>query len=177
VNNKKIRVGILGGSFNPPHSGHLSISEQAIKKLNLKQMWWIVSPQNPLKNQNIKSSFEQRIKLCQELTKNNPKIKISDIEYRLFKHSKKFYSYDLLKRLSEKFKNYEFYFIIGADNLINFHKWHRHKELAKLANIVVFDRPSYKYKAKNSITAKSGIPYKFINGKTVDISSTELRGD
>ena len=168
---KKIRVGILGGSFNPPHSGHLFISEQAIKKLNLKQVWWIVSPQNPLKNQDIKDSFKQRMALCVELVKNNPKIKITDIEYKLFKHSKKFYSYNLLKRLNEKFKNYEFYFIMGADNLANIHKWHKYKELSKLAKIVVFGRPTYKYNS----SYKNKIEHQFIYGKEIDISSTELR--
>ncbi len=173
MNNKKIKIGILGGSFNPPHLGHLFISEQAIKKLGLKQVWWMVSPQNPLKQANIKDSFMQRIELCEDFTKDHPQIKIKDLESRLFKYNKKFYSYDLLKRLNAKFKDHEFYFIIGADNLTQFHKWYKFKELSKLAKIVAFERPGYK--ASNSKAAIIGIEHQFISGKTVAISSTELR--
>jgi nicotinate-nucleotide adenylyltransferase len=172
---KKIRVGILGGSFDPPHSGHLLISDLAIKKLGLSQIWWIPTLQNPLKSTSIRSSFSARIKLCEELTKNNPKIKVKDLEQRFFRSAKKFYTYNLLKRLNAKFKDHEFYFIIGADSLAGLHKWHRFKELPKLADIVVFNRPGFKQKALKSKAASHNIHKRFIQDKAIDISSTQMR--
>lgn len=174
TNTKKIRIGILGGSFNPPHAGHLLISELALKNLNLQQVWWVPTLQNPLKSDDIKGSFEQRVKLCEEITKDDPKIKIKDLEYRFFRNAKKFYTYNLLKRLNEKFKDHEFCLILGADSLVNLHKWHKYKQLDTLAEIAVFNRPGYRQKALNSIAAKN-IHFSFYDGKTVDISSTEIR--
>ncbi len=171
---KKIRVGILGGSFNPPHSGHLHISNLAIKRLGLKQLWWIPTIQNPLKNESIKSSYASRIKLCKALTKNNPNIKVKDIERKLFGASKKFYTYNLLKRLKQLYPNYEFYFIIGADSLVSFHKWYNYKKIPELAEIVVISRTGFDKSSNNSKAAKQ-ISYLFLNEQTVDISSTELR--
>ncbi len=172
---KKIRVGILGGSFNPPHSGHLLISELAIKKLGLKQVWWIPTLQNPLKPTDIKSSFSDRLKLSEELTKNNPKIKVKDLEQKFFRSAKKFYTYNLLKRLNAKFKDHEFYFIIGADSLTGLHKWHRFRELPELADIVVFNRPGFKHIALKSKAASQNIHKRFIQDKAIDISSTQVR--
>lgn len=171
---KRIRIGILGGSFNPPHPGHLFISERSIKELSLTQLWWMVSPQNPLKETDIKASFQQRVELCKDITKDNPKIRIKDYEQRFFRSGKKFYTYNLLKRLNERFKDHEFYFIIGSDSLINFHEWYRYKEIPKLAKIIVYDRPDYKFKTQSSIAAKS-ISYRFIQGKTMAVSSTDIR--
>ncbi len=170
----RIRIGLLGGSFNPPHAGHLHISTEAIKKLGLTQLWWVVSPQNPLKKPDISSSLEKRMKLCKELTSNNPQIKITDLEKEFFPHAKYFYTYDLLKRLKQKYPAYDFYFIIGADNLISFHRWYKFKEIVRFANLVVFNRPGYKRKALTSKAAQL-LPFIFLDEKMVNISSTELR--
>lgn len=171
---RKIRVGILGGSFNPPHSGHLHISELAIKRLKLKQLWWIPTLQNPLKETNTKASYDSRLKLCSEITKEYPKIKIKDLERVLFSRAKKCYTYNLLKRINKLYPNHEFYFIMGADSLVNFHKWFKFKEIPKLAKLVVLSRKGYNTAAKNCKAANT-IPYLFINEKEVDISSTEIR--
>ena len=95
-----MKVGILGGSFNPAHLGHIHLSEIAIKKLALNQLWWIPTSQNPLKAKNDFLSFEERIKNCQILTKKNPKIYVKKID--------NFYTIDLINYLQNKHKNYEF---------------------------------------------------------------------
>lgn len=164
---KKIRVGILGGSFNPPHSGHLLISRLAIKRLGLKQLWWIPTLQNPLKNDDIRASYKKRLELCKKLTENNPAIKVKEYEQE--------YTYDLLKRLNQLYPNYEFFFIMGADSLINFHKWYKYKELHELARIIVFARPGYKNKALKSKAAIQGYYDDFVQEITSDASSTKLR--
>jgi len=172
---KKIRVGILGGSFNPCHPGHLHISLKAIKQLKLNQVWWVVSPQNPLKSTDIKPSFYKRIEACNAFTKPHRKIKVKDLEYKFFRSAKKFYTYDLLKRLNAKFKDIEFVLLIGADNMEGFHKWKRFKDIPALAEIDAFNRTGYKYKALSSRAARQKLFSRFIDGKTLAISSTELR--
>ncbi len=171
------RTGILGGSFNPPHAGHLHISELAIKHLKLDEVWWIPTIQNPLKEADIKSSYRNRLKLCRALTKENDSIKIKDFEQRYFESARKFYSYNLLKKLNEKYPNREFYFLMGADSFANLDKWYKFAELPKLARLVVFNRPGYKRRALTSKAAKLRMHYKFIDEEPMDISSTSLRGE
>ena len=90
-----MKVGILGGSFNPAHLGHIHLSKIVIKKLALNQLWWIPTPQNPLKAKNNFLSFEERIKKCQIITQKNPKIYVKKINY--------FYSIDLVNFLQKKY--------------------------------------------------------------------------
>ncbi len=175
---QKLIIGVMGGSFNPPHEGHLHISELAIKELALNKLLWLVSPQNPIKSEKPLYSFNERIKLCKELVGQNSKIEISDLEQKFSPSSRKFYTYNFLKRFKDKFPQYEVKLILGADNLINFHKWYRYKEIPELADIIFFSRPDesgdLKYKALNSRFGKSG-EYKFINSRMIKISSSELR--
>ncbi|MDX1950234.1 MAG: nicotinate (nicotinamide) nucleotide adenylyltransferase [Rickettsiales bacterium] len=178
--NNKIKIGILGGSFNPPHKGHLFISEFVFKKFGLKKIIWLVSPQNPLKNnyKNLEENFLQRFANCKNFTAKNNYIEVSDAEYKFFRHNKKFFTIDFLKRFSKLNKNFEIKFIIGADNLINFHSWKNYKEISKFCEIIAVNRVdnnfNLKYKAQKSKFGISG-KYKFVNCKTIDISSTKIR--
>ena len=168
---KKNKIGILGGSFDPAHKGHLAISKIAAKKLKLKKIFWAITKKNPFKK---KSNFDlsTRIQFCKKITK-----KIKFIEVKCFENKiKSNKTINLINFFSKNKKN-EIYFIMGADNLINFHKWHKWKTISKRCILVVFDRQGYKKKSHNSKTYKTldKEKLKFINFNKVNISSSQLR--
>jgi len=170
-NNKKIKIGILGGTFDPAHKGHLEISKQAKKLLNLKNVIWAITKQNPFKDIS-KSNLKNRIQFAKKLIAKNDFIKIRFYEERISSNR----TIDLINYL-KKDKKYELYFIMGADNLINFHKWHKWKSIVKKCNLLVFDRQGYKAKSLKSVTY-NGVNKKrlsFIKFKKVNISSSQLR--
>ena len=170
-NNKKIKVGILGGTFDPAHKGHLEISKQAKKLLNLKNVIWAITKQNPFKDIS-KSNLKNRIQFSKKLIAKNDFIKIRFYEEKISSNR----TIDLINYL-KKDKKYELYFIMGADNLINFHKWHKWKSIVKKCNLLVFDRQGYKAKSLKSVTY-NGVNKKrlsFIKFKKVNISSSQLR--
>ena len=170
-NNKKIKIGILGGTFDPAHKGHLEISKQAKKLLNLKNVIWAITKQNPFKDIS-KSNLKNRIQFAKKLIAKNDYIKIRFYEEKISSNR----TIDLINYL-KKDKKYEIYFIMGADNLINFHKWHKWKSIVKKCNLLVFDRQGYKAKSLKSVTY-NGVNKKrlsFIKFKKVNISSSQLR--
>ena len=170
-NNKKIKVGILGGTFDPAHKGHLEISKQAKKLLNLKNVIWAITKQNPFKDIS-KSNLKNRIQFAKKLIAKNDYIKIRFYEEKISSNR----TIDLINYL-KKDKKYELYFIMGADNLINFHKWHKWKSIVKKCNLLVFDRQGYKAKSLKSVTY-NGVNKKrlsFIKFKKINISSSQLR--
>ena len=170
-NNKKIKVGILGGTFDPAHKGHLEISKLAKKLLNLKNVIWAITKQNPFKDIS-KSNLKNRIQFAKKLIAKNDFIKIRFYEEKISSNR----TIDLINYL-KKNKKYELYFIMGADNLINFHKWHKWKSIVKKCNLLVFDRQGYKAKSLKSVTY-NGVNKKrlsFIKFKKVNISSSQLR--
>ena len=168
---KKNKIGILGGSFDPAHKGHLAISKIAAKKLKLNKIFWAITKKNPFKK---KSNFDlsTRIQFCKKITK-----KIKFIEVKCFENKiKSNKTINLINFFSKNKKN-EIYFIMGADNLINFHKWHKWKTISKKCTLIVFDRQGYKKKSLNSKTYKTlnKEKLKFINFNKVNISSSQLR--
>ena len=170
-NNKKIKIGILGGTFDPAHKGHLEISKQAKKLLNLKNVIWAITKQNPFKDIS-KSNLKNRIQFAKKLIAKNDFIKIRFYEEKISSNR----TIDLINYL-KKDKKYELYFIMGADNLINFHKWHKWKSIVKKCNLLVFDRQGFKAKSLKSVTY-NGVNKKrlsFIKFKKVNISSSQLR--
>ena len=169
--NSKIRIGILGGSFDPAHNGHLAISKEAIKRLKLKKIIWAITEKNPLKKKS-KTSISDRIKECKKIIKSNNLIKIKFYE-KIIRSNKTINLINYIKRNT----NYEIFFLMGADSLINFHKWHKWKMIAKKCNLIVFDRHGYKKKSLNSISFKrlKGKSLKFIEFNKVNISSSQLR--
>lgn len=169
---KKVKIGLLGGSFNPAHMGHLHISRVAYKKLGLKQIWWVVSPQNPLK-QAYNSTFEKRLSTAKEISQNTPYIKVTDVEKRLSASGGSF-TINLIRKLKQRYKHYEFYFIIGEDNLSNFDKWHKWRELINEVQFVCISREGGKYTKLNSKAYKTG-KIIFIHAPLVKISSTQIR--
>ncbi|HCR86045.1 MAG TPA: nicotinate (nicotinamide) nucleotide adenylyltransferase [Alphaproteobacteria bacterium] len=171
---KKVKIGILGGSFNPAHLGHLHISKVAYKKLSLKQVWWVVSPQSPMKNE-YKLNFAERLISAENIAEGSPYIKVTDIEKKLFKNSHKFYTISLIRRLKAKYKTYEFCFIIGADNLLSLHKWYKWRQLIKEVDFVCISREGSRYRQLASIASKTK-KIQFIEAALLKISSTEIRG-
>jgi len=171
LNSKKNKIGILGGSFDPAHKGHLAISKEATKRFKLKKVIWAITKKNPFKKKS-NSSLTTRIQYCKKITKKTKFIKVKFFEKKI-KSNK---TINLINFFSKNKKN-EIYFIMGADNLINFHRWHKWKIISKKCNIIVFDRYGYKKKSLNSKTYKSinKEKLKFINFNKVNISSSQLR--
>ena len=141
-------IGLLGGSFNPAHEGHRMISLIALKRLRLDEVWWLVSPQNPLKDSGNMAPFAERIKTARLATKHR-RIKVSEIEGRLGTH----YTRDTLKRLTVRRRQFDFVWLMGADNLVQFPKWHCWKEIFTTVPIAVFDRPTYSFRALSGVAA------------------------
>jgi nicotinate-nucleotide adenylyltransferase len=153
VRNARVRVGLLGGSFNPAHEGHRYISLEAIKRLKLDYVVWLVSPQNPLKKLNIRNSLKERRETASNI-KNSNKIIISDIE----KNFKNTYTINTLKSLKRMHKQVSFIWIMGADNMMQVHKWYKWKEIFKEVFVAVFDRNEHANKL-----AKCKAAYNFPN--------------
>ena len=161
----------MGGSFDPAHKGHLAISKEAKKRFNLKKIIWAITKKNPFKDES-KTTLSKRIKDCKKIIGLNPFIKVKFYE-DIIKSNK---TIDLINYL-KKNNGIEIYFLMGADNLINFHKWYKWKEIAEKCNIVVFDRYGYKKKSLNSKTYKklNKKSLNFIEFNKVNISSSQLR--
>ncbi len=169
---KNIKIGILGGTFDPAHKGHLVISRIAKKKIKLDYIIWSITRKNPFKKQ-PKINIEERIKISKKITKKYRFIKIEFLEHKI--NSKK--TIDSIRFLKTINTTLNIFFIMGADNLIKFHKWDQWKEIVKLAKILVFDRQGYKSRSLVSIAAKK-IPrnrWKFIKFKKINISSSQIR--
>jgi len=171
LNNKKNKIGILGGSFDPAHKGHLAISQEAFKKLKLKKIIWAITKKNPLKKKST-TSLSARINQCKKFLNKKNFIKIKFYE-DIIKSNK---TIDLINHLTKNNLN-EIYFLMGADNLINFHRWHKWQKISKKCKIIVFDRHGFKKKSLNSMTFKrlNKKNLKFIEFNKVNISSSKLR--
>ena len=181
------RIGLLGGSFDPPHKGHIYISIEAKKLLQINEIWWLVTPQNPLKISEP-ATYQERIKNCKEISKDQP-ILIKEIEKKI--NSK--YTYQTLDYLLNHYTNIKFFWIMGADNLINFHKWQKWRQIFQEISIVVFKRHGYNNQALKSIACRTFTNYRinslqinknhfiklpswaWVNNREIKISSTEIR--
>ena len=171
MNIKKTKIGILGGTFDPPHEGHLAISKESKKKLKLKEVIWAITKKNPFKKMS-QTNILARIKFCKKVAVSNDFIKIRFYEKKIQSNK----TIDLINFISKK-KKYDIYFLMGADNLIDFHKWHKWRLIAKKCKIVVFDRHGYKKRSFKSITFKklSKNNLMFVKFNKVNISSSQLR--
>ena len=146
----KHKIGLLGGTFDPPHKGHLHISRLAINILKLHNLYWSIANQNPLKELKPKLNINQRMLLAKKIIKKNKKILI----LKKNKSQKLNYSINEINFIKKIEKNSVLFFIIGADNLVHFHKWKNYKTIIKKCIITVMHRPGYKAKALQSKMAK-----------------------
>ena len=169
---KKHQFGILGGSFDPPHKGHVKISKISLRKLGLKKIYWVITKKNPFKNKPY-FSLKERIQKSKKITKNFNKIQVLYLDDKI-KSSR---IINLVNYLINSKKKKNLYFILGSDNLINFHKWTKWKKIVKLTKLVVLSRKGYDKKSKEStvvkyLTEKNII---FIKNKHINISSTFIK--
>jgi nicotinate-nucleotide adenylyltransferase len=172
INNKiYTKVGILGGTFDPPHKGHLQISKIAIKKLKLNKFIWVITKKNPLKRK-PHLSINERIKLSKKII-NNKKILVTFLDKKI-KSNKTF---DLLTYIKKKHQKAQLYFLIGADNLISFHKWKYWEKITQLAKIVIYPRQNYSLKSLKKIVLKklNKEDFIYLKSKKINISSSIIR--
>lgn len=139
------RIGLLGGSFNPAHKGHRSISLHALRALDLDEVWWLVSPGNPLKPAKGMAPLAARLESARRMARLAP-IKATSIETRL----KTRYTADTLEKLVRTYPKHDFIWLMGADNLQQFHQWRDWRKIAEEVPIAVIARPSYDADARAS---------------------------
>jgi nicotinate-nucleotide adenylyltransferase len=144
-----LRIGLLGGSFNPAHSGHLNLSLAALKCLKLDRIWWLVSPQNPLKPDDGMAPFKDRLASARALAR-HPRIEVSDIEACLGTR----YTADTLAALVRRYPAHDFVWLMGADNLIQIPAWDRWSRIFHTVPVAVFARPSYSLGALAGLAAR-----------------------
>ena len=169
---KNLKIGILGGTFDPAHKGHLAISRESKKRFKLNYVIWAITKKNPFKKKSS-LNLKLRINLAKKITKKEKFIKVEFYEKKI-KSNK---TISLINYLKKNNKKINIYFIMGADNLINFHKWYKWRSISQKCNIVVFDRQGYKIKSLKSVTYKllNKKKLSFINFKKINISSSKLR--
>jgi nicotinate-nucleotide adenylyltransferase len=183
-----LRVGLMGGSFNPPHAGHAQVSEIARKRLGLDQVWWLVTPGNPLKANNGLPSLESRMAACRKLA-NPAHTRISGVEREIGTA----FTAETLSYLRRRYPTVQFVWIMGADNLASFHRWQQWRRIAATMPIAVVNRPGWHLKALSSPAARalanhrvaearaarvvgSGAPaWALLHGPLSPLSSTGLR--
>ena len=167
-----IRIGILGGTFDPPHKGHVYISKVALKKLRLKKVIWAITKKNPLKKKPY-LNLNQRKYLAKKILKNEKKIFIKYYDDKI----KSSNTFELLKHIKKDKKKVQIFFLMGADNLIKLHNWKNWTKISNFAKIAVFPRKNYllkkrTFKAVKKLRKKDLI---FIKSKKVNISSSLIR--
>ena len=166
------RIGILGGTFDPPHIGHLKISLIVIKKLKLKYLIWAITKKNPFKKKPF-IDLNRRIILSKKIIRSNRKIKIKSYDKQL----KSSHTINLINFLKRKNKKSELFFLMGSDNIPKFHKWKKWKDIASLCQIIIFPRTgtikkSLFSKAFRALGNKNLI---FLRSKMINISSSKIR--
>ena len=144
------RIGLLGGSFNPPHSGHVVISQIALSRLGLDRIWWIVTPGNPLKANGGLPPLEARLALCRSLVADS-RIVVTGFEAELGTA----YTAATLGYLRRRHPQVDFVWVMGADCLANFHRWRQWRDIFKMLPIAVVDRPGWRLAASASIAART----------------------
>jgi nicotinate-nucleotide adenylyltransferase len=144
------KIGLFGGSFNPPHDGHRVASLLALKRLGLDRVWWLVSPGNPLKDTRHLAPLEERVAAARKLAR-HPKIAVSDVEAGIGTR----YTYDTIVYLKRRAPTCHFVWLMGADNFIDFHHWKRWRDIADLVPLAIIDRPGSTLKAAHSLASKA----------------------
>lgn len=144
------RIGLFGGSFNPPHRAHVAVSEAVMKRLGLDAVWWIVTPGNPLKSHGDLAPLEDRLAACRRLV-TNPRIRITALEADLGSTA----TVVTLSFLKQRFPGVHFVWVMGGDNLAGFHRWTAWRRIARLLPFVVADRPQWRLQALSAPAARA----------------------
>ena len=172
LNPNKRKIGILGGSFDPPHKGHVEISKISLKKIKLKKIFWIVTKKNPFKKKPF-FSLKDRLSKAKRFIKKYKNIKVLYLD-RKIRSSRTINVINYFRKVKKQ-KN--LYLIVGSDNLLKFHKWTNWKKIVKLTKLIVFSRKGYDKKSKESVVVKylNKKNIIFINNKSIDISSSNIK--
>jgi nicotinate-nucleotide adenylyltransferase len=183
-----MRIGLFGGSFNPPHEGHLHVGRMALTRLRLDRLWWLVTPGNPLKERRGLASLEERMEAARLLAR-HPRITVTDIEAQLGVR----YTIDTIRALRARCPGVHFVWIMGADGLAGFHRWRDWREIAGLVPMAVIDRPGLTLKsvlspaaqalergripesAAATLAARRPPAWVFLHGPRSNLSSTAIR--
>jgi nicotinate-nucleotide adenylyltransferase len=183
-----MRIGLLGGSFNPPHIAHRAISQFAIKRLKLDRVWWLVSPGNPLKDHAALRDLDERAEAARRMA-NDPRIDVSCLEAVIGTR----YTADTITYLRRRASGLRLVWIMGADNLAQFHRWQNWRRIASEVPIAVIDRPPQSFRAMAAPAAQALSRYRlpenqagrladqrapawvFLTGMKLNLSSTGLR--
>ncbi len=142
------RIGLFGGSFNPAHRGHYKVALHALKSLQLDWVWWLVSPQNPLKDPTIIDEYSKRLTYTRRIAK-HPRFVVTDIENQMNTR----YTEETLERLKAQSGDAQFVWIMGADSLASLHRWHHWLDIADMVPMAVLARPGYSIKALRGVAA------------------------
>lgn len=181
-------IGILGGSFNPAHEGHRHISVKALRRLQLQKVWWMVTPGNPLKDNDGLPSLDARAAFAEQVA-DHPAISVTGLEASIQTR----FTYDTLAVLVRRFPATRFVWLMGADNLAQFHHWQGWRDIARLMPIAVIDRPGSSLATRSSVAAQALARFRvreedagvlplmrppawtFLHGPRSDLSSTAIR--
>ncbi|PNE12538.1 MAG: nicotinic acid mononucleotide adenylyltransferase [Beijerinckiaceae bacterium] len=185
-----LRVGLLGGSFNPPHDGHREASLLALRRLQLHRIWWLVSPANPLKDPHEIAPLAERVEAARRVSQ-HPRIAVTAFEAAIGAA----YTFDTITYLKQRCPGVHFVWLMGADNFRLFDRWQRWRDIARLVPIAIIDRPGSTLTAPHGRAAETLAPYRrdetdggllamaappafiFLHGPRSPMSSTALRGN
>jgi nicotinate-nucleotide adenylyltransferase len=188
IHSNGMRIGLLGGSFNPPHIAHRAISLFAIKRLKLDRVWWLVTPGNPLKDNGALHELDERAQAARQMA-SDPRIDVSCLESVIGTR----YTVDTINYLRRRVSGLRFVWIMGADNLAQFHRWQNWQRIASQMPIAVIDRPPSSFRALAAPAARALARYRvpeneagrladfrapawvFLTGLKMNLSSTGLR--
>jgi nicotinate-nucleotide adenylyltransferase len=185
------RIGLMGGSFNPPHEGHAVVAATALRRLRLDQVWWVVTPGNPLKSNGSLAPLAERMAACRQLAR-SPRMRVTAFEADLGTP----YTAAMIAFLRLRHARTRFVWVMGADNLASFHRWQQWRAIARMLPIAVVDRPGWRYKALASPAARTlarcrrpeqvagrlavhgpqGGRWTYLSTRLSHASSTQLRG-
>lgn len=162
-----MRIGIFSGSFNPIHNGHLAIAREAIAQNTVDELWFLVSPQNPLKINDDLFNENDRLKMVELAIENEKNMKVSDFEFHLPRPT---FTINTLERLKEKYPQHQFRLLIGGDNLAIFDRWANFQRILNEFGLIVYPRPGFQN--------EGGIQFPnttFISAPLIELSATEIR--
>jgi nicotinate-nucleotide adenylyltransferase len=165
--NSSTKNGLFFGSFNPVHNGHLIIADYMLDQEGLDEIWFIVSPQNPLKESKKLANGQQRLEMMKLAVAPEPRFKVSDVEFAMPRPS---YTFDTLEMLSRIYPERNFFLIIGSDNLEEFHLWKNHEQILKKYQILVYPRNE---EINSSFAKEPNV--KITQAPLIEISSTKIR--